>query len=237
MSASRLATRPLLLRLVVIFGVSPTVDALFVPSRCAVPPRADFRSSRARRPVASEASPEASPGLLADAEIHEMSSAMASLGLQATRPKNLPQRGVFCTRELDLRSIKVIGYDMDYTLIDYKMVLMEERVYHYSKEFLRSKGFPVSGLQFAPDLVVRGLAIDRITGNILKVDRFGYVRRAMHGTRQLDASEIAAEYGSAPPVDLRNSRWVFLNTLFSVSEGCLFAQLVERLDSGEQRRP
>jgi len=127
----------------------------------------------------------------------------------------------------------VIGYDMDYTLIDYKMVLMEERVYHYSKEFLRSKGFPVSGLQFAPDLVVRGLAIDRITGNILKVDRFGYVRRAMHGTRQLDASEIAAEYGSAPPVDLRNSRWVFLNTLFSVSEGCLFAQLVERLDSGE----
>ena len=30
---------------------------------------------------------------------------------------------------------KVIGYDMDYTLIDYNMIHIEERVYHYSKEF------------------------------------------------------------------------------------------------------
>lgn len=155
------------------------------------------------------------------------------LGLRAVRPEFLPQRGVFCTRELDMREIKVIGYDMDYTLIDYKMVLMEERVYHYSKEFLRSKGFPVSGLRFNPELVVRGLAIDRVLGNLLKVDRFGYVRRAMHGTTELTQSEIACEYGTGPPVDLRDSRWVFLNTLFSVSEGCLYAQLVDRLDSGE----
>ena len=73
-------------------------------------------------------------------------------------PASLPQRGVFCTRELDLRGIKGIGYDMDYTLIDYKMVLLEERVYHYSKEYLLSKGFPVSGLCFEPELVVRGLS-------------------------------------------------------------------------------
>ena len=36
-----------------------------------------------------------------------------------------------------------------------------------------------------------------------------------------------------PPIDLREDRWVFLNTLFSVSEGCLYAQLVDRLDSGQ----
>ena len=34
-------------------------------------------------------------------------------------------------------------------------------------------------------------------------------------------------------MDLRESRWLFLNTLFSVSEGCLYAQLVELLDKGE----
>jgi len=34
-------------------------------------------------------------------------------------------------------------------------------------------------------------------------------------------------------IDLRDDRWFFLNTLFSVSEGCLYAQLVDRLDSGE----
>merc|ERR1719238_607946 len=158
---------------------------------------------------------------------------LTSLGLRASRPTALPERGVFCTRELDLRDIKVIGYDMDYTLIDYNMTLIEERVFHYSKEFLCSKGFPVSGLKFNPELVVRGIVIDREEGNLVKVDRFGYVRRAMHGTTELTQEDIEVEYGSKPPVDLRDPRWTFLNTLFSVSEGCLYAQLVDRFDSDE----
>ena len=55
-------------------------------------------------------------------------------------------------------------------------------------------------------------------------------RRA--GTRSLSREEIEEAYPGGPPVDLRESRWVFLNTLFSVSEGCLYAQLVDKLDSG-----
>ena len=106
----------------------------------------------------------------------------------------------------------------DYTLIDYKMELWEERAYYYSKELLRSKGFPVSGLTFDPELVTRGLIVDKLRGNLLKVDRFGYVRRAMHGTRRLTKRELMAEYGRLV-VDLRERRWSFLNTLFSVSEG------------------
>jgi len=141
-------------------------------------------------------------------------------------------RGVFCTRSLDLNQIKVIGYDMDYTLIDYKMELWEERAYYYSKELLRTKGFPVSGLTFNPELVTRGLIIDKECGNLLKVDRFGYVRRGMHGTRHLSKRELLEEYGRLS-VDLRDSRWTFLNTLFSVSEGVLYAQLIDRLDSGQ----
>ena len=80
---------------------------------------------------------------------------------------------------------------------------------------------------------MRGLVVDTLHGHTLKVDRFGYVRRAMHGTRVLTPDEIADTYGAGPPVDLRDARWKFLNTLFSVSEGCLYAQLVDRLDSGE----
>ena len=154
------------------------------------------------------------------------------LQLQAKRTQSPPTRGVFCARSLDLRDIKVVGYDMDYTLVDYKMVLWEERAYHYSKEHLRGKGFPVSGLKFNPELVCRGLIIDRELGNLLKVDRFGYVRCAMHGTTMLTADETMHAYGRLA-VDLRDSRWTFLNTLFSVSEGCLYAQLVDRLDSGQ----
>ena len=166
----------------------------------------------------------------------EVGALMSSYGFKAERPVTLPQQGVFCTRNIDLREIKAIGYDMDYTLIDYKMVLLEERVYHYSKEFLRSRGFPVSGLRFNHELVVRGLIVDTLLGHVLKVDRFGYVRRAMHGSRVLSQDEIAEAYGGGPPIDLRESRWKFLNTLFSVSEGCLYAQLVDRLDSGQLER-
>jgi HAD superfamily 5'-nucleotidase-like hydrolase len=39
------------------------------------------------------------------------------------------------------------------------------------------------------------------------------------------------EYGTAP-IDLAESRWQFMNTLFSLSEACLYVQLVDRLDQG-----
>ncbi|HJV37317.1 MAG TPA: 5'-nucleotidase domain-containing protein, partial [Geothrix sp.] len=38
-------------------------------------------------------------------------------------------------------------------------------------------------------------------------------------------------------VDLSDPRWVFLNTLFSLSEGCLYAQAVDLLDQGALPRP
>jgi len=162
----------------------------------------------------------------------ETTAMLNDLQLNARTPLDTPPRGVFCTRSLDLKDIKCIGYDMDYTLIDYKMEVWEERAYHYSKEELQAKGFPVRGLQFNPELVCRGLIVDKENGNVLKVDRFGYVRRAMHGTRMLSRSETFEQYGrDQVDVDLRSDRWAFLNTLFSVSEGCLNAQLVDRFDS------
>lgn len=52
-----------------------------------------------------------------------------------------------------------------------------------------------------------------------------YVKRAMHGTRMLSWSQIRDQYGREL-VNLRNeSRWVFLNTLFSVSEAVMYMQV------------
>jgi HAD superfamily 5'-nucleotidase-like hydrolase len=143
-----------------------------------------------------------------------------------------PQRSVFCSRTLNMRSLRCIGYDMDYTLIHYKVIEWEGRAYHYAKQNLNQVGFPIEDLQFNPDLVCRGLIIDKTLGNMVKVDRFGYVRRAMHGTRRLSHRETHEIYGRQL-VDLREKRWLFLNTLFSVSEGCLYAQLVEKFDAGD----
>ncbi|GLC35595.1 hypothetical protein PLESTM_000341200 [Pleodorina starrii] len=159
-------------------------------------------------------------------------SVLDVLDVPESFPDGNPQRAIYCSRTLNLRSIKAIGYDMDYTLIHYDVNAWEGRAYEYGLETLRQQGVPVDGLRFDPDLVIRGLIMDKEYGNLIKVDRFGLVKRAMHGTRMMNWQEIRELYGREV-VNLRNEgRWVFLNTLFSVSEAVMYMQLVDRLDLG-----
>jgi len=146
-------------------------------------------------------------------------------------PLPTPGRGIFCNRTLNLRSVRAIGYDMDYTLVDYRVAAFEQMVYAQARERLAMEGWPVDSLAFDPRMVTRGLVIDTELGNLVKANRFGFVKRAMHGTRMLEFSEQRDAYAQTL-VDLSDPRWVFLNTLFSLSEGCLFAQAVDLMDQG-----
>jgi HAD superfamily 5'-nucleotidase-like hydrolase len=139
---------------------------------------------------------------------------------------------VFCNRTLNMRSIQAIGFDMDYTLVHYDEAEWESRAYAHVQQRLLGKGFPVGGLQFDAELFSRGLVIDLELGNLVKANRFGYVVRAAHGTQILPHEEQRRIY-SQVWVDLHEPRWVFLNTLFSLSEACLYGQMVELLDRGE----
>jgi HAD superfamily 5'-nucleotidase-like hydrolase len=151
-------------------------------------------------------------------------------------PPAPPGRGIFCNRTLNLRSVRAIGYDMDYTLVDYRVAAFEHMVYAQALARLGSEEWPVEGLAFDPQMVTRGLVIDTELGNLVKANRFGFVKRAMHGTRMLGFDEQRAAYGQVL-VDLNDARWVFLNTLFSLSEGCLYGQAVDLLDQGALPRP
>ncbi|MBI4912525.1 MAG: HAD-IG family 5'-nucleotidase [Acidobacteria bacterium] len=142
-----------------------------------------------------------------------------------------PPRGIYCNRTLNFRALRAIGYDMDYTLVDYRAEVFERRVYDLALGALVAEGWPVEDLAFDPGMVVRGLVIDTELGNLVKANRFGFVKRAMHGTSPLDFPAQREHYAHET-VNLRNSRWVFLNTLFSLSEGCLYAQLVDLRDQG-----
>jgi 5'-nucleotidase len=152
---------------------------------------------------------------------------MADIDCQPPAP-----RRVFCNRTLNMRAIQAIGYDMDYTLVHYDVPVWEARAYAHVQERLQKKGYPVADLRFDPEQFSRGLVIDRELGNIVKCNRFGYIVRAAHGTRILDHKAQRAVYGQVW-VDLREPRWVFLNTLFSLSEACLYGQMVELLDAGQ----
>lgn len=146
-----------------------------------------------------------------------------------------PVRGLFCNRTLNLRKIGAVGYDMDYTLIHYRMRAWEQRAYAYIKEGLLKEGWPVEHLSFDPDLVIRGLIIDTEHGNVVKANRFGYVKRAYHGTQPL-AFEEQRDIYQRTLVDLSEPRWLFLNTLFAISEACMYMQLVDLLDAGDLSR-
>ncbi|KAJ0577393.1 putative 5'-nucleotidase [Helianthus annuus] len=162
----------------------------------------------------------------------EAEGLLNGLGIQDPSTSRHSPRGIFCTRTLNLRSISAIGYDMDYTLMHYNVMAWEGRAYDYCMENLKKVGFPVDGLAFDPELVIRGLVIDKEKGNLVKADRFGYVKRAMHGTKLLSTRAVSEIYGREL-VDLRKeSRWEFLNTLFSVSEAVAYMQMVDRLDEG-----
>lgn len=142
------------------------------------------------------------------------------------------ERQIFCNRTLNLRAIKAIGYDMDYTLIHYRIEEWERRAYEHLRQKLLAFGWPVQDLEFDPQLIVRGLILDIERGNLVKANRFGYVKRAFHGTSRTSFDEQRETYARIL-VDLNEPRFQFLNTLFSLSEACMYAQLVDLLDAGK----
>lgn len=138
--------------------------------------------------------------------------------------------GIYCNRTLNLNSIKAIGYDMDYTLVHYNVEKWERETYDQMKSLLSERfGWDIKHLEFDPESIIRGLIIDKIHGNIVKANRFGFVKKARHGMREMSFDEQKKLY-ARNIVDLHESRWEFLNTVFSLSEGCLFAQLVDLYD-------
>jgi 5'-nucleotidase len=141
-------------------------------------------------------------------------------------------RRVFANRTLNLRAIEAVGFDMDYTLIHYRTDAWERRAFEHARERIAKLGWPTESLEFTPQAFTQGLVVDRKLGNVVKANRFGFVVRAMHGTRVLEFEEQRAMY-SRVLVDLAEPRWQFMNTLFSLSEACLFAGLADLVDAGK----
>ena len=128
-----------------------------------------------------------------------------------------------------MRSIRAVGYDLDYTLVHYAVEAWETAAYESLRAKLALRGWPVHDLAFDHSSVNRGLIIDRERGNLLKANRFGYVKHAAHGTRPLSPDEKKEAYARTV-IDAADERYVFLNTLFSLSEAAMYAQVVDLLD-------
>ncbi len=140
---------------------------------------------------------------------------------------------IFVNRTLNMNQIKLVGFDMDYTLATYDVPVFEAMAYQLMVDKLVDvHGYPaeIRKLAWDPDFIIRGLVLDTELGNVLKVNRYGYVKKAAHGTRFLSLDEQKKIYNT-PGIDVGDSRFYTVHTLFSLAESCLFAQLVDFIDA------
>ncbi|CAI5960266.1 unnamed protein product [Closterium sp. NIES-64] len=178
--------------------------------------------------------PEPTAGAEKDDATHQWTSAVWASAID-------PRRHIFCNRSLNMKSIEAVGFDMDYTLAQYRPDTFESLAYRETvKKLVYSLKYPDELLLWNFDwrYMVRGLVLDKKRGNILKMDRHKYVKVAYHGFQALSREERRATYTDTP---LRESfdepDFALIDTLFSLAEAYMFAQLVEFKDAFPDRIP
>ena len=174
--------------------------------------------------------------------MNKYASVMQSTGLKDTLKiaQSIPERAlssddVFCNREMRLGSIRAIGFDMDYTLVQYNEPAFGELAFNGAKEKLVNKyGYPEEALDLTFDFSYwrRGLIIDTNRGNFLKIDRHKYVRLAYHGFQPIDSITRKTIYSKSfnKVMSFTEKSFVDMDTLFQLVDAHLFAQLVEMKD-------
>ncbi|KAI9118654.1 hypothetical protein K1719_010986 [Acacia pycnantha] len=148
---------------------------------------------------------------------------------------------IFCNRSLNMKNIVAVGFDMDYTLAQYRPETFESLAYQGTiKKLVTDLGYPLELLNWSFDwkYMVRGLVLDKKRGNILKMDRHKYVKVAYHGFKELSKEDKVAIYGNTLVRDsFDEPDYALIDTLFSLAEAYLFAQLVDFKDEHPGKIP
>ncbi|XP_024374893.1 uncharacterized protein [Physcomitrium patens] len=151
------------------------------------------------------------------------------------------RKNIFCNRSLNMKSIVAIGFDMDYTLAQYKADTFESLAYAGTiQKLVNNLSYPPELLEWRFDwrFMVRGLVLDKRRGCILKMDRHKYVKVAYHGFRELSREDRQAMYGNTLSRESYDEPdYALIDTLFSLAEAYLFMQLVDFRDAFPDRIP
>jgi HAD superfamily 5'-nucleotidase-like hydrolase len=143
-----------------------------------------------------------------------------------------PARQIFVNRNLRMDRIELVGFDMDYTLAIYQLRQLEELAFDMTlARLVRHVGYPesIASLRYDPEFVIRGLVVDKVAGNIFKMDRHNHVGRCYHGRRPVPWDERKRLYRDEK-IHLSLPRFAWIDTLFALPEACLFADIIEKLE-------
>ncbi len=121
---------------------------------------------------------------------------------------------------------------MDYTLAIYRQAEMDRLSIEATVSKLVERGYPeeLLSMKYRTDFPIRGLLIDRKLGNVLKMDRYRYVKTAYHGFRKLAREERRRAYHTRR---LRpgTGRYHWVDTLYGLSEVAVYTAVIEHLET------
>ncbi|MDQ3033671.1 MAG: HAD-IG family 5'-nucleotidase [Myxococcota bacterium] len=164
-----------------------------------------------------------------------MTSQLA-LPLRTTIQESLLQvpsaKRIHVNRNLRLETVAWVGFDMDYTLAIYRHPEMDRLAIEATvRKMVEKFGRPESllAMPFRSDFPIRGVHVDKKLGNVLKMDRYRYVKRAYHGMRELTKEERRQHYHSRP-VRAGTKRYHWVDTLYALPEVTVYAATIEHLE-------
>jgi HAD superfamily 5'-nucleotidase-like hydrolase len=140
-------------------------------------------------------------------------------------------RRIYCNRDLRLDQVRAVGFDMDYTLAIYKQDEMDRLSIEATSRKLVERGYPRSLLQmsYRTNFPIRGLLVDTRLGNVVKTDRYRYVKKAFHGTREVPSAERKQLYQGKRVRP--GGHYHSIDTLYAWSEVAVFTAVVDALDA------
>ncbi|MGD9752909.1 MAG: HAD-IG family 5'-nucleotidase [Acidimicrobiia bacterium] len=145
-------------------------------------------------------------------------------------------RRIYCNRSLRFDHVCAVGFDMDYTLAIYDQQQMDELQSRLTLQRLVERGYPddVATIRVPTEFAIRGLLVDVGRGNVLKMDRYRYVKRAYHGLHPLSRAERRELYEARrlrPGVD----RYHWVDTLYSLADVAVYAGVIDHLERTGRR--
>jgi HAD superfamily 5'-nucleotidase-like hydrolase len=141
-------------------------------------------------------------------------------------------RRVWVNRSLRMDRIEWVGFDMDYTLAVYRQAEMDRlSIEATARKLVERERYPeqLLSMQYRTDFPIRGLLIDKKLGNVLKMDRYRYVKKGFHGMRPLSDDERRQLYHSRR---LRpgTARYHWVDTLYALAEVSIYAAAIDELE-------
>jgi 5'-nucleotidase len=149
-----------------------------------------------------------------------------------------PERQIFVNRALRMDSIRFVGFDLDWTLADYRRLPLEKLTFELAlNRLIQENGYPetIRSCQFRPDFPRRGLLIDKESGTVLRMSRHRFVNLAYRGRERLDRHQLKRLY-RYEPIQPASDRFYHVDSLFELPEANLYAELIELTKNSRDSR-